>query len=103
MGLRLEVPELPFWSTPSLVEQGEQVLWYLVVGLFPLVTDIPRVLDISNRKAGNLIQGLVVGILHGQLHLSRWLDWEVGSSSVEPLLAELTHSMDLQSICYRAL
>lgn len=55
MGLRLEVPELPFGAAPSLVGQGEQVLWYSVVSQFPLVADIPKVLDISNRKAGHLI------------------------------------------------
>lgn len=56
MGLRLEVPELPFWSSLLLGRTRGTGTWvYLVVGLFLLVTDIPKVLDISNRKAGNFI------------------------------------------------
>lgn len=40
----------------SLVGHGEAVLGYLVVGLFPLLTDIPKVLDVSSRKAGILFK-----------------------------------------------
>lgn len=39
----------------------------------------------------------------GQGGLTGQWDPAAGSSSVGPFLAELTHSMDLQSICYRTL